>query len=81
MQANPAKFQYIHTSTSTDIPYKYNNVILSSEESVKLLGISIDKKLSFSSHVNTIIQKCANQLNILRRKSKMLNTKTELLIV
>ncbi len=47
---------------------------------VKMLGINIDKKLKFTSHVTEVIRKCAYQLNALKRKTKILNTKTKMLI-
>ncbi len=45
---------------------------------VKMLGINIDKKLKFTSHVTEVIRKCTYQLNALKRKSKILNTKTKM---
>ncbi len=38
------------------------------------------KKLKFTSHVTEVIRKCAFQLNALKWKSKILNTKTKMLI-
>ncbi len=36
--------------------------------------------MKFTSHVIEVIRKCAYQLNALKRKSKILNTKTKMLI-
>ncbi len=48
---------------------------------VKLLGINIDNRLKFTQHVSNIIRKCGFQLNALRHQSKLLNTKTKLMIL
>ncbi len=49
---------------------------------VKMLGININKtkKLKFTSHVTDVIRKCAYQQNALKQKSKILNTKTKMLM-
>ncbi len=44
-----------------------------------MLGINIDKKLKFTSHVTEEIRKSTYQLNDLKRKSKILITKTKML--
>jgi hypothetical protein len=80
MQANPAKFQFLHTSTEDDVSLTLNELEIDSEPQVKLLGINVDKNLKFTTHVNVVIRKCARQLNVLKRKSRLLNTKTRLLI-
>ncbi len=46
----------------------------------KNIGINIDKKLKFNSHITEVIRKCAYQLNALKWKSKILNTETKMLI-
>ncbi len=45
-----------------------------------LYGIHIDNILKFTQHVTGVIRKCGFQLNILQQHSKLLNTKTKLLI-
>ena len=40
-----------------------NNSIISSVDSVTLLGIEIDNKLNFEEHVSTICKKASRQLN------------------
>jgi hypothetical protein len=80
LQAKPAKFQFLHTSDEQNISFTCDNVSLDCENDVKLLGVHVDRQLKFTMHVNLVIRKCARQLNALRRKSKMLNCKTKLLI-
>ncbi len=70
----------MHTSKNEDVEFECRNIKIESEESVKLLGINIDNRLKFTQHVSNIIRKCGFQLNTLRRQSKLLNTKTKLMI-
>ncbi len=80
MQANPVKFQFMYTSKNEDVEFECRNIKIEFEESVKLLGINIDNRLKFTQHVSNIIRKCGFQLNTLRRQSKLLNTKSKLMI-
>ena len=80
MQANPVKFQFMHTSDEEKVVFECRDVTIEAEKSVKLLGINIDYKLKFTQHVSDVIRKCGFQLNTLRRHSKLLNTNTKLKI-
>ncbi len=60
--------------------FQCEGINIKSEDMVKMLGNHIDKKLKFTSHVTEVIRKCAYQLNALKRKSKILNTKTKMLM-
>ena len=48
---------------------------VTSEKSVKLLGINIDNKLPFDGHVSSLCKKASNQLNATRRLHKYLRFK------
>ena len=50
--------------------FKIDNKIINSEESVKLLGLGIDSKLSFDKHISKLWNKSAGQLNALIRYQK-----------
>ena len=80
MQANPSKFQFKHTCKDAAQPFRYNDITLDAGKSVKLLGIEIDQRLTFTTHVDTLIRKCACQLNTLKRQCKMLNIHTKSMI-
>ncbi len=80
MLANPIKFQYMHTSKTEDIVFECKDIQIQPNEIVKLLGIHIDNMLKFIEYVTGVIRKCGFQLNTLQRHSKLLNTKTKLLI-
>ncbi len=80
MQANPITFQYMHTSKTENIVFESKDIQIQACEIVKRLGIHIDNMLNFTEHVTGVIRKCGFQLNTLRRHSKLLNTKTKVLI-
>ena len=48
-------------------PLNINYLTINSENSVKLLGIEIDNKLSFEQHISTLCNKASNQLNAIGR--------------
>ena len=39
-----------------------NEKVINSENCVKLLGVEIDKKLSFEKYISTLVKKLSNQL-------------------
>ena len=71
MIANPAKFHAIlltksHSNTAGKT-LKIKNNLIQSELKVELLGLTIDNRLSFHSHISSICKKAAKQLNALKR--------------
>ena len=80
MKANPNKFQFIILSPSAtdDIELKLDrNTTLSSERSVKALGVIIDYRLTFNGHIGAFCLTAARQLSALARISKYLDTKSK----
>ena len=75
MSANPDKFQAIVLGMKNPetMNFAVGNVTINPSQSVKLLGIEIDSKLNFDTHVHEICQKAARQINALKRLSKFLN--------
>ena len=77
MIANPSKFHAILLSkncTLTDrIPIKIKENLIESETKVDLLGLKIDNRLSFKSHMGAICKKAAKQLNAFKRLDSFLN--------
>ena len=71
MIANPEKFHAIlltkSSSNTVDKTLKIKNNLRQSESKVELLGLTIDKLLSFHSHISSICKKAAKQLNALKR--------------
>ena len=70
MKANPGKFQAIavgkHTH-SENICFNLGDNIVKCEDSVKLLGVTIDFKLNFDEHTSNVCKKTSRQLNVLKR--------------
>ena len=80
--ANPDKFQDIVLvmKNPETINFAVGNVTINPSRSVKLLGIEIDSKLNFDTHVHEICQKAARQINALKRLSKFLNLESRMAI-
>ena len=71
MIANPEKFHAIllrknQSNTSGEI-FKSSCEIINSEETVKLLGVTLDYKLDFDPHISNICKRAATQVNALKR--------------
>ena len=68
MLANPYKFQEIFLA-SADIEFKFeiDDITLVAEKYVKLLGVNLDKKLNYDTHIQHICKKAGNHLNALKR--------------
>ena len=76
MQANPEKFQFMMISRDEDSSWSLtlnDSTVIVSEDHVKVLGVVIDSKLSFSLHVSAICNKTSRQLNALARISNYLD--------
>ena len=77
MIANPSKFHAIlfkknRTDTAGEV-LKIKNNHIQSESEVDLLGLTIDNRLSFNSHISSLCKKASNQLNALKRLGSSLN--------
>ena len=72
MIANPAKFHAIlltkSRSNTAGKTLKIKNNLIQSESKVELLGLTIDNRLSFHSHISSICKKAAKQLNAVTQK-------------
>ena len=83
MKANPNKFQFMVISSK---PLEAQNIELhggvsiTSEPSVKILGVVIDDRLNFDEHISMCCTKAARQLNALARISKYLDFKSKTII-
>ena len=70
MLANPHKFQAIFLA-SADMEFKFeiDDITLVAEKYVKLIGVNLDKKLNYDTHIQQICKKAGNHLNALKRLS------------
>ena len=82
MQTNPNKFQAIisHRSKNESRNLNISNMSIVPEHSVKLLGVTIDQRLTFNEHIDTICMKASRQLNVLKRFSFILTITGKLAI-
>jgi len=81
MKANPSKFQAIIFIRQSDVnipEFNIGNEVVKSVPSVKLLGVTIDDKLSFDDHVSKLCVKAARQTNALRRIVKYISQESRL---
>ena len=80
MIVNPDKFDAIILTKdrrdNTGIEITVNDTIIKSNEKVDLLGLTLDDKLSFETHVSAICKKASGQLNALKRLSPRLTYKS-----
>ena len=84
MIVNPDKFQAMilrPDKKENKFQLNINDSIISSEDSVTLLGIEIDSKLNFKNHVSKICRKAGRQLNAISRIQNYLGEKEKKLIV
>ena len=74
MKANPGKFQFMILGDKSHHKHvlKINSIKVEASGDVLLLGITIDKKLTFKQHVENICRKAQYELHALRRIRKFL---------
>ena len=71
MIANPEEFHALlirkDQSDTSGVNISIQDKSIKSEDSVKLLGIKLDNKLNFDSHISDLCHKAVTQLNVLKR--------------
>ena len=79
--ANPSKFQMLVLGES-DLPININvgNFSITSSDTVELLGISIDSKLTFSDYIKSLCNRARNRVRNLVRIRKYLSQNQLLLL-
>ena len=85
MIANPEKFHALllrknQVNTSGE-EININGNTIKSEETVKLLGVTLDYKLNFDRYISNICKKAATQLNVLKRLKKFNGFKEKKILV
>lgn len=60
--------------------YSINNVPVQELMEIKDLGITIDRKLTFKSHINNVVNKAAQLLGFIKRNTKAFSFKTKILL-
>ena len=74
LKANPGKFQFMILGDKSHYKQelKINSTKVEAGDDVLLLGITIDKKLTFKQHVENLCRKAQYKLHALRRIRKFL---------
>ena len=75
MKANPEKFQFMTLSKKSYQPQKLsvNTFTINESDEVELLGLTIDKELNFSKHIDKLCRNAQYKLHALRRIRKYLS--------
>ena len=85
MIANPNKFHALFAKkdqkNTSGINLNFQGHSIKSEETVKLLGVTLDYKLNFDPHISNLCKKAAAQLNVLKRLKSFIGfTEKEVLV-
>ena len=72
MKANPEKYHFLLTGKN-ELTLEIDQCQIKSSKEEKLLGITIDNKLSFDAHVNNICNKVSQKINALTRIANYIN--------
>ena len=85
MIVNPDKFQALIVNKNKNMKNEYvlkiGNSEITTEKSVTLLGIEIDNKLTFESHISHLCQKASNQLNAIARLKRYMGFKEKEVLI
>ena len=77
LAANPSKFQVMFLGLKQALSkFNIGNISIKIKDTVKLLGIYIDNKLRFNTHVENKCQKASNKIRALRRIRPFISLKT-----
>ena len=80
VKANPSKFKFRIMSSEYIEPQELmisDDVCLQCQTDIKVLGVTIDHRLTFNEHIRVCTLKAARQLNALSRVSRYFDTKSK----
>lgn len=82
MVANPDKFQimFLGVHDNAEISLEIGDINIPAKNTVKLLGVDIDHKLKFSTHVTNICNRISNRTKALLRIRRYITLKKALLL-
>ena len=80
MKANPDKCHFICSSNS-ELSLTVENEQIKNSKCQKLLGVKIDSKLTFNTHINDICRKAAQKINAISRITPYLDFSKKRLLV
>ena len=82
MQTNVDKFQFLTLTRGISSPLMMSvdgNDIHNCKE-IKVLGVTLDSRLNFDSHISSMCKKASRQINILKRLSKYLDQNSRIIV-
>ena len=71
---NPEKCHLFIPKHTNDVSIQLNSQLVKGEQSVKLLGITIDNKLDFNDHVSNLCKKASQKVHALTRIASYMST-------
>ncbi len=74
LSANPSKTKFLMFGRAKEDPLKVGEVMIQESKEEVLLGITFNKSLTWSSHVNSLKMELKKRIGILRRMSFELPT-------
>ena len=82
-EANPTKFQSIIFGNIEELDESIvvQDKTLPTSESVKLLGVTFDKRLLFEQHISDLCRKASTQIKVLMRFKRILDIPSKLAIL
>ena len=81
LKANPDKFHLILNDTDENISIMLGQYEIHNSNNQKLLGVTIDNKLTFNEHVTSLCKKATKKLHALTRVSRFMNTEKKRVIM
>ena len=79
MVLNQRKCYYMHIGRNTENDkFEFDNLLLENSKEEVVLGVTIDNKLTFDSHIKNICRKTGQKLGALLRIINYLNSVTAL---
>ena len=74
LKANPDKFHLILNNSDENLSINVGQYVVQNSQNEKLLGVTIDNKLTFNDHVEGLCKKASKKLHALTRVSRYMNT-------
>ena len=81
LKANPDKFHLLLSEPDEELSLKVDNLDIKNSKCQKLLGITIDNKLTFADHVSSICSKASQKLHALSRVRNFMTLKQAKIIL
>ena len=85
LAANLKKYQtmnirYSQAINSVASALRVNNEEIKNVENIRLLGVTIDSKFTFTDHISTICKKASQRIGVLMRLRNLIPTKAKLML-